>query len=413
MFKNLFVDILSSIANRKLRTFLTGFGVAWGIFILVLLLGASSGLEKGVLQLLNGFAQKSIWFYGGQSVAEKGNNKYTKKVLFNRETIDKLKTNFGNIIEFISPELRIKQRVVYESKNIDVPIVCVSPDYFHIKILNSETGRLFNSADSKQKSKIAVIGKRIKKQLFGNKPAMGKEIQVGNIFFTITGILEGGSIFSQNAQNMIFVPFSSAISSLGVKDEFSVLGVTAVKSCNTKKAESHIKNYLGRLLDFDPDDPDALYIFNFNQQVKSFGKLFTGLNIFFWFIGICLLLSGMVGVSNIMFVVVHERTREIGIRKAVGAKRKHILWMILFESAVVTLMAGITGIILGAGALSAIGYGIRQFAGKDFLIKDVSINWATIAGALFILIISGMIAGLIPAKRATEIDPIEAIRSDI
>ncbi len=412
MIRNLLFDIYYSIAHQKLRTILTGFGVAWGIFILVLLLGASGGLEKGILQLLSGFAQNSIWLYGGNSTAEKGNNKFTKPVIFSSLTINQLKENYPEQIEFISPEARIASKIIYKEKNLNAQLLCVMPDYFNIKILKPKYGRLLNQGDNIRKSKVAVIGKQVKDQAFGDKHAIGNELQIGNTFFKIVGVLKGGSIFSQSEQNMVFVPYQTSTVCLNMKDEFKVIGLTLNKTCNTEIAETHIKKYFGRLLGIDSDDTNALYVFNFNQQVKSFHKIFNGLNIFFWFIGICLLLSGMVGVSNIMFVIVHERTREIGIRKAVGAKRKHILWMILFESASVTLIAGIAGIVLGAGTLSVIGYAIKKLADKDFLIKDISINWATIAGALFVLIISGIIAGLIPAKRATEIEPIEAIRMD-
>ncbi len=180
---------------------------------------------------------------------------------------------------------------------------------------------------------------------------------------------------------------------------------------NTKTAESHISNYLAHQLLFDPSDSNALYVVNYDQQVKSFQKLFSGLNIFFWFIGICLLLSGMVGVTNIMFVIVNERTSEIGIRKAIGATNKNILNMILTESAIITLLAGIIGIIIGAIIISMGSYLLDKIVDKDFIIKDISINWITVVGALVILVLSGLAAGLIPAKRATEIEPIDAIRN--
>lgn len=412
MFKNYISDILYSIINQKMRTILTGFGVAWGIFILVLLLGASGGFEKGILQLLNGFAQNSIWLYGGYSTAEKGNNKYTKQVTFNSETINKLIDNYSEIIDFISPEVQANSNIIFKEKNLNTQIRGVLPDYFKIKILKPEYGRLLNAGDNIRKNKVAVIGERVKNRFFEKTTALGKELQIGNSFYKVVGILEGGNMFNQAEQNSVFIPFKTIVSGLNLKDEFNVIGLTLNKSCDAKIAEKHIKNYLGRHLNIDANNTNALYVFNFNQQVESFQKIFKGLNIFLWFIGICLLLSGMVGVSNIMFVIVKERTREIGIRKAVGAKRKHILWMILLESASITLMAGGIGVLLGAGTLSIAEYGIQKMAGSDFLIKDIGINWGTSVGALFILIFSGIIAGFIPATHATEIEPIEAMRYD-
>lgn len=412
MFKNYISDIFHSVIHKKLRTALTGFGVAWGIFILVLLLGASGGLEKGVLHLLNGFAQNSMWIYGGISTAEKGNNKYTKQVVFTSETINQLKNNYSGFIDFISPEVNVNTNIVYKETNLNARIRGVLPDYFKIKILKPEEGRLLNKGDNIRKNKVVVIGKRIKDRLFVKTPALGKELQIGNSYYKVIGVLESGTMFNQAEQNSVFVPFQTTITYLPVKNEFNVVGLTLTKTCNTNIAETHIKNYLGRHLSIDANNTDTLYIFNFSQQVESFRKIFKGLNLFLWFIGICLLLSGMVGISNIMFVIVKERTREIGIRKAVGAKRKHILWMILLESASITLMAGGIGVLLGVGTLSAVEYGIQKLAGNDFLIKEIGINWGTTAGALFILIFSGIIAGFIPAKHATEIEPIDAMRFD-
>ncbi len=412
MIRNLFNDLLFSIVHHKLRALLTGFGVGWGIFILVLLLGASSGLEKGMLQMLDGFAQKSIWFYGGHSSAENGRNKYSKAVTFDLELIQKLKKSFPDQIRFISQEVQIASPVSYNEKRHHTQVRAVSADYFHIKILEADEGRLLTPTDDLRESRVAVIGSQVKEQLFGEKTAIARELRIGDHFFTIVGVLKGGTVFSQQEQNTVFIPYQSAIKCLNIKKEFNVFGLTLKESCNTAQAENQLKKYLGRYLGIDPKDTNALYIFNFNQQVKSFQKLFKGLNLFLWFIGICLLLSGMVGVSNIMFVTVNERTREIGIRKAVGAKRKHILWLILFESSTITMLAGLIGILLGAILLALIQYIILQFADSDFLIKDISINWITVLGALTILMLSGIIAGFIPAKKATEIEPVDAMRFD-
>ncbi len=412
MLRNFLNDIIFSITHHKLRTFLTGFGVAWGIFILVLLLGTSSGLEKGMLQLLSGFARNSIWLYGGHSTAEKGKNKYNRAVTFDTSTLHNLKKNYAEQIQFLSQEVQVANQVSYKGKKHHTPVRAVSSDYFHVKILTPQTGRLLNQADDSRGNKVVVIGQQVKEQLFEKKQALGKQLQIGNCFFEVVGILKSGTIFSQSEQNSIFLPYQTAVKSLHAPRTFAVLGLTLKPKCNTAKAEEQIKGYLGKLLSIDPNDTNALYVFNFNQQVKSFQKLFKGLNIFLWFIGICLLLSGMVGVSNIMFVIVNERTREIGIRKAVGAKRKHILWMILFESSAITILAGLLGVLLGSVLLSVIQYAIEKLADGDFLIRDISINWATVLGALFILIFSGMIAGFIPAKKATEIEPIEAMRYD-
>lgn len=412
MIVDLLTDILYSITLQKRRTLLTGFGVSWGIFILIILLGASSGLEKGIMQLLNGYAQNSLWVYGGHSTAEIGNNKHTKPVLFNLETIDQLKQNFQGLIKSISPEAEISADVIYEGKSTTTQIRGVLTDYFRIKILKPDRGRIISPGDNVNRNKVIVIGEKVKDKLFGKRPAIGKEVQIGNYFFQVIGVLKGGSVFDQAEQNAVFIPYQTALVSLYPENNFNVIGITCHDVKNIKSAETYIRKFLGRSLMIDADDNATLYIFNFNQQVETFHKIFTGLNIFFWFIGICLLMSGIAGVANIMFVIVNERTSEIGIRKAVGATSQHILWMILLESAFITVLAGIIGVILGTGVLSLLGYILRTMVDDSFIIKDVSINLLTIFGALFVLVFSGIVAGLIPAKRATEIQPIDAIRSE-
>jgi len=411
MFIELLSDIILSIREQKLRTLLTGFGVAWGIFILILLLGASGGLEKGVLQIFSGFAQNSIWFYGGNVTAEIGKNSYSRPVVFDEDILYNLKRNYSDKIESISPEIQKHTEVGHKEKKIHTTTKGVLPDYFKIKILQAAHGRLINEQDDKNQRNMAVIGERIKDQLFGKQNALGADIVIDNHVFTIIGVLKSGTIFDQAEQNSIFIPLSAGIKLLQLNPNFNVIGLTLKSGINTKTAESHISNYLAHQLLFDPSDSNALYVVNYDQQVKSFQKLFSGLNIFFWFIGICLLLSGMVGVTNIMFVIVNERTSEIGIRKAIGATNKNILNMILTESAIITLLAGIIGIIIGAIIISMGSYLLDKIVDKDFIIKDISINWITVVGALVILVLSGLAAGLIPAKRATEIEPIDAIRN--
>ena len=196
MLRNFLYDIFFSITHHKLRTFLTGFGVAWGILILVLLLGTSRGLEKGMLQLLNGFAQNSIWITGGNSTAEKGKNKYSKAVTFNHQTIQYLRENYSDLIQFVSPQVQVTNQVWYKEKRHPAQVRAIYSDYFQIKILNLEEGRLLNKADNSRESKVVVIGQQVKEQVFGKKEVLGKHLQIGNSFFKIVGVLKGGSVLA-------------------------------------------------------------------------------------------------------------------------------------------------------------------------------------------------------------------------
>jgi putative ABC transport system permease protein len=313
------------------------------------------------------------------------------------------------MIKAMSPEFQTSMHISFENKYINAPVKGISPDYFSLKKLKANHGRLLHEGDILRKGKVIVLGKRIKEQLFNKKDAIGQHILIENSLFVVIGVLNEGSLFDQAEQNVVFIPIQTMNECFNKGWDFRVFGIS-LNSKSTQKAEEYIKHYLGRHLGFDPADNNALNIFNFDQQIKSFQKIFTGLNIFLWFIGLCLLITGMIGVTNIMFVVVHERTSEIGIRKAVGATAHHILSMVLTEAVAITLLAGLIGVALGGVALFALKYLLNEIAGDDFLIKEVSTNWMTIIGALVLLVLCGIIAGFLPAKRATEITPIDAMR---
>lgn len=409
LFLDTITEVFHSIKYQKLRSLLTGFGVAWGIFILIILLGVSNGLEKGVVQLLSGFVEQSVWVYGGTTSIERGNSKHTQSIVFENATLQQLESNSSGVIKAISPEFQFHKQVHYKDKNAGVSIKGIYPDFFQLKKLKTNAGRLLNDGDVFRKGKVIVIGKRIKENLFKTSDAVGEYLMIENHLFLVVGVLKEGSLFDQAEQNVIFMPLQTVNECFNTGWEFNVFGVS-LKTKDTEKAESYIKAYLGRHLGFSPSDNDALYIFNFDQQMKSFQKIFTGLNIFLWFIGLCLLITGMIGVTNIMFVVVHERTNEIGIRKAVGATTKHILSMILTEAVTITLLAGIIGVILGSIVIFALKYMLNELVNDDFIIKDISTNWLTIIGALILLVMCGIVAGFLPAKKATEITPIDAMR---
>ena len=407
MIKSIFFDILSSIVQHKMRSLLTGFGIGWGIFILVILLGVSAGTEQGVMKMLKGFAQSSIWVYGGSTI----DHDSRRKVVFNDTHIQQIHDVFGEQIIEITPEISLPNygSISYKQKSRNFAVKAVQKNYFDIKLLKIDTGRLLNINDNDEARNTAIIGEKVKGILFGNENPIGKDINIGDEFYRIVGTLKSGSVFDQAEQGTIFIPLQTAIKNYNVGDEFSVFGLSLKPNANANLVEKRIKHFLSQQLSFDISDKEALYIFNFEQQSNTFSKLFKGLNIFFWFIGICLLLSGIIGVTNIMFVVVNERTKEIGIRKAIGAKPQNIIAMILFESVGITVIAGSIGILLGSGTLKLLNLYLQS---TDMIIKNTSVNLSIVIGAFIILILSGIAAGLVPATNAMKIKPIEAIQSE-
>lgn len=409
-----FQEIFNSIKQNITRSILAGFGVAWGIFILIILLGAGQGFQNGIMKLFSVFAQKSIWIYGGQTSLVYCNENEGKAILFDKAYLDNVKKRY-EVIEAISPEVNYNGylQVTSQQKAGSFQLKGVWCDYFKIKLLKPEFGRLLNRIDNKEIRRVAVIGQQVAKTLFPNESALNKYINVSGNYFKIIGILESGSIFSMQEINNIYIPYECFIDCFNQGKQFNVFGFILKKDVNPTNFETTIRSYLAHQSGFDVKDNSAMYILNFENQIKGFEKLFAGIKIFLWFIGLCLLLSGMVGISNIMFVIVKERTYEIGIRKAIGATPKSILWLLLLESILITSTAGIIGLVLGGGCIFFINYLIKVFmTSKDSIMSNATIDIPVIITALFILILSGTIAGFLPAKKASDIMPVDAIRDE-
>lgn len=410
---NPITEAFKSIKENKSRSVLSSLGVVWGIFILILLLGVGNGFKEGIFQLFNTFAKNSLWIYGGQ-VSETDLKKATaeKLIVFDVNDINILKDRFESI-ESISPELNYAGNSLtsYE-QNITYPqIKGVLPDYFNVKIIKTDEGRLINVLDNKEYRRIAMIGRQVADVLFPKKKPIGKSINIAGIYFTIIGVIEKGSIFTQNEQNLIYIPYNTFYDCFNQGREFNTFILSLSKKTDASNFENELTSFLAKLKGFNSKDKKALFILNFENQVKAFDKLFTGINVFMWFIGSCLLLSGIVGISNIMFVIVKERTFEIGIRKAVGAKQKSIIWLILSESIVITSVAGILGLFLGFLVIQLINWGLSCFFNdKDSLFTSATVDFPVIIFSLIILIFSGVLSGFLPAKKAAKIDPIEALR---
>lgn len=406
----LFEEIFHSLKQHKLRNVLTGFGVAWGIFILIILLGAGEGLHQGVMNLFGGFAQNSFWIYGGQSSINTTEQSEGKQILFTKELMDLIEKRYPEI-ENISAEYTLGNSNVIQKHNTGTfPVIGIGHDYFKIKLLRSEKGRLFNRNDIRNSKHVAVIGEKVKKTLFPNSNAIGNSININDNFYKVIGILESGSIFNQTDQNSIFLPISTVNSSLSKIEHYTKFGFTLKNNVKSSSFELLLKKFLAQNLKFDPLDEKAIFIFNFDEQVKSFNKLFTVLKAFLWFIGVCFLVSGMVGIGNIMLIIVKERTKEIGIRKAIGATPKSIIHLVLLESIVITVLSGFIGMLAGFGIIQ-IGNLILNYTGNDpnSIFTQFTINIPMSIGALILLIITGCLAGLIPAKKAVEILPAKAL----
>lgn len=409
-------EIWITITQNKSRSFLTAFGVFWGIFMLVLMVGAGNALNHGIRSQVEGFASNSS-FYWSSSTTEpyKGFRKGRRWNMLNSD-IPIIKSKVPEL-EHISPILfggngGESNNVYYGEKSGSYQIKGCYPVYNMIESSTILQGRFINDIDISDQRKVCLIGDRVAEVLFPNAhSALGALIRVNGIYFRVIGVIKGMSSVSIGGPTAesIILPFSTMQKAFNEGNIIDFLAVTAKPGIKMKVAQDKVSATLKEIHQINPKDKDAVGSMNIEEQFDMFNNLFLGISFLIWIVGLGTLFAGAVGVSNIMLVTVRERTKEIGIRRALGATPQNIIGQILTESAVLTLLAGVGGIVLGVGILSAVGVALSQ---GDQFFKDPQISFSMAVGALFILVIIGTLAGFIPAKRAMTIKPVEAISEE-
>jgi putative ABC transport system permease protein len=403
-------EILATIKKNKLRTFLTGFSVAWGIFMLIILLGSGKGLENGFENQFRGSAKNSLWIWTGRtSIAHNGMNP-GRPVRFTNDDYENLKNNIDQR-EYISGRFNIRwgNQVTYKNEVHSFGIRNVHPEYEFIEALTITDGRYINQLDMDNFRKVAVISTLVRDMLFRDEAdkALGEYILVNGIPFKVVGFFEDES---QNDNNMrlIYVPITTAQMVFAGGNRLHEISMTIHANTleEAQRAEENIRNRLAAVHNFDPDDRRALGTWNSFENYMQMQNIFKGIRLFIWIIGIGTIIAGIVGVSNIMVIVVKERTREIGVRKALGATPFSVVSLILFESVLITTFAGYIGLVLGVGLLEII-------SGIDApFFSNPSADFRLAVSATLLLIFAGALAGFVPAQRAARIKPIEALRDE-
>ena len=405
-------EVYSSIKQHKVRAFLTGFSVSWGIFILILLLGAGNGFRAGMLNIFSGYASNSIWVTGTRiTKSGKGSMQAGSRVLFDDEVLKKIKRRFQEI-QFIASEsgLQINNPIIYKDRTGWFDIKGISENYLKIKSLEVDSGRVFNKLDYETKRTIVIIGEKVKDILFEKENPVGKYINIEGVLFTVVGTLKGGTIFSLMEQNSIYSPDVTLCNTYNLPSEYSTFGALLNENTAIETFENRLRDFLSETIGIDKNDHGALYINNIQLQVKAFGLLFDGMDIFLWILGFCFLLTGALGIMNIMFVVVNERTGEIGIRKAIGATPASILQLIIAEALVITACFGLAGIVFGFIAMKVYNWIVLSLqTSQEQIFSKASIDISVVVAAFVLLIVSGLLAGILPARKASKIMPIETL----
>ena len=403
-------EIFMALSRNKLRTFLTGFAISWGIFILIVLLAAGNGIMNGISDEFSDQRTNVYMIYSGEtSIPFKGHG-INRSIMFNDKDIRFLETEVRNVDQ-VSPRIYINGFATLGDKSSSVFVSGVRPVFKGINHVELLEGRFINEMDEKNSEKFIVIDETLRDKLFGKGVSpLGQFIIINSMAFNVVGVCEAQGR-SDGGEG--YVPFST-LKKITRQSRYWMLNFT-VKGLETKEDNEafteSLRTQLAGLHEFDPDDTSAVYIRSRQEEYLQTMKILHTFELFIWIIGFAMLISGIVGVSNIMRITVKERTNEIGIRKSLGAKSRSILASIVTESLIITTIFGYIGMWLGMIAAEVGGNILAKVQeGKEISLNIVpSIDIRIVLMATGLLIVCGVLAGFFPARNAVKIKPIEAM----
>jgi len=415
-------EIFTTLRKNKLRTTLTGLSVSWGIFILIVLLGASNGLKNGVTANFEHRAVNRINMWTGITSMPYQGLKSGRNLKFSEQEISVVEEEIQES-RLVTARSNRTQNISYGTEYGSYQVNGVMPSYAEMEKLVFEPGdgRFFNRLDYTQRSKVIVIDKQMAEVLFKEKSPLGEYVKVGQLMFKVIGV---NSKKEQWGGPVAYIPFSTMQVVFNTDKKFYQLAFTVEgleTTAENERFNKSLRNLMGRQLKFDPEDSQALWVNNSQSDYIETMKIFGGVNLFVTIVGILTLIAGIVGVSNIMLVSVKERTREIGIRKAIGAPPASILTSIILESIIITAIFGYIGMFLGIGVTEIMNFITEQAANvaqsadggpQMSVFKNPTVNIGYAIFATVLLVISGVIAGYLPARKAVKIKPIEAMRQE-
>jgi putative ABC transport system permease protein len=404
-------EIFDTISKNKLRTFLTGFSVAWGIFMLIILLGSGRGLENGANNQFRIAAVNSIFVTGGRTTLPYKGLPIGRRIQMENEDYDFLKATFPDEIDLITSRFFINGDITisYKDKYGNFEVRSVHPDHYLIENAIIHEGRFINQSDLDEYKKVTCIGTAVQEALFeeGVDP-IGRYVKVNGIAFKVVGIFEDEEGGYEN--RMLYLPITTSQKAFNGKGKIRQILLTS-KTYSVEESvalSDNISQMLARRHSYDPADLRAIRVSNNLEDYKRFSDLMANIRLFIWVIGIGTIIAGIVGVSNIMMIVVKERTKEIGIRKALGARPRSIISQIMLESVFITSLAGYLGMVAGVGLLELVGGMIPR---TEFF-ENPEVNLGIAISATMLLVAAGAVAGLFPAARAAGIPPVVALRDE-
>lgn len=418
--KDNWTEIIEALTTNWFRTLLTSFGVLWGIFILVILLAAGKGLENGVKQGFGGMATNSMFMW--TQTASKPYKGLPKGRRYNFKTgdVEAIRQNVPNL-RFVSPRNQLggfggANNVVRGLKTGAFNVYGDYPEIIQQEPMDITSGRFINYSDIDDKRKVAIIGEGVRNDMYqAGEDVIGSYLKINGVNFMVIGTYKkkgNNNGNAEEAQKQIFVPFTAFSQAFNMGETVGWMAITANDGSSITELKSQVFDVIKSNHSIHPEDDRAIGNFDLFEEFSKINGLFVALKAVAYFVGILVLLSGIIGISNIMLIVVKERTNEIGIRRALGATPWAIRGQILMESIFLTIISGMAGIALATGIIALINYKLQGMDTSEMMFTNPSVDLGVVFTALTILIISGLLAGLIPAQNAIKIQPVDALRTE-
>jgi putative ABC transport system permease protein len=413
-------EIYFALRKNPLRTFFTAFGVFWGIFMLIIMMGAGEGLYNGASQDLGDMATNSVFMWTRRTTIPHKGFPRGRFYQFNNEDTKALLDNIPEI-KYIAPRLQGWSRgnnnnVIRGERTGSFNIRGDYPEINYIDPVNITMGRFINHIDIDQLRKVAVIGVSVFQEMFEpHEDPIGQYIQIQGVYFKVIGMFQSKKNDQQaeHDNQALYIPFTTLQKVYNYGNIVGWYSMTARDDVRVEVVETKAKELLRQRHSIHPDDDRAVGSFNLDKEWSKMTNLFNGISGLVWIVGIGTLLAGVIGVSNIMLIVVKERTKEIGVQRAIGAAPALIITQIIIESVLLTAIAGYFGLAIGVGLLELVNYGLTSSGADTNMFANPSVDFTKAMWAFGILVISGIFAGMIPAKRAISIKPIDALRDEI
>lgn len=409
-------EIYATIKKNKLRTALTMLGVGWGIFMLVIMLGCGNGLSNGVLRSFSGFAKNSMFIWSQSTTKPYKGLKAGRNFMYNNADIASL--NQLAEIDKVCPRLILRgfretNSVVRGMKAGSFEVLGDVPELFGVIKFGLTAGRFLNQKDVDDKRKVCVIGSRAREVLFTkSENPIGQYVRISGVYFMVVGVtkpmLSGGE--GQEQAQVINIPFTTFQKAYNANDKVHVFCIKIKDEVPAMVAQQKVVEALKKNHKIAPEDKVAVGSWNSGAEFEKLNGLFTGIELLIWIVGIGTLLAGVIGISNIMLIVVKERTKEIGVKRALGATPANVVAQIMLEAVFLTTVAGYTGLVAGIYLLEGLNVLLGDDQGSMFTNPTVNISIAL--RALSVIILGGLVAGFIPARHAVSVHPVEALRTE-